>query len=860
MVFPTSVSATPFGSYSDLPTGHWAHDYVEQMFNAGALDDPPPLYQPNVPITRGKFARYLVVGWGLAPYSGPWQFLSDVPPTHQYFKFINALYTRGIMVGSGGFFGVGFPLTREQAAAVLVRAAGREEAARLRPAADAEAIVARYRDRAQISPWAVPYVAEAYVAGLFLGDAGGTFRPLGAMTKAEACAVCYRTKQGQALLDFGDAPDWPPFFNFPSRLINNGARHENWKTVWLGERADGELDSRQINSDFFDDGFVAFVPGPPGAAPTMQIKFEVSVAARNPADKTPLYFNLLVDWDRDMKWEPNEWMVQNMVIDPNAWPAGVMMQTLLSTPFVPAGDPYASWFRLTLTKGEMATVYPITASAQPGWVGHGLFKYGETEDYGPEEQKMIVLEDLVALVQEWTGSQSPAYLQVGASLADIIPRVQDLIAEEQSDDPVLVLLEKKKKPILDLLYKAAQQAVQLGLSQSDVNRIFEGLWKRMAFITEEEAKRHVVDILRETLRLNFNIPPSASQQIQHILNDLADLIYEQERGDPAEVLLRKKADIIKALEELIAALQAAKLPGPAASAKDALAWMLFIKALEEPIPPQPPTEPPWPPLKPPDKGGLITGVHSIFEVKDGVVKMKVHLLGGYGLENKVYDIEVYYAHQQNWPAGTALTPASAPEGWSSASADIGTRFWSSTPMPVCTPLYFTFNTNANNLDNIIIILTDKDGKPIGHSVSQQVHYGFMSLPPGGTGDLSVSLIPGAPPEKTWDVQYALLPDPTHQGALMPWLVTNPATGGGIQLLPKGLGELLPGDYVPQDGYTGDSGPVLMGQYYALRDHTGLGYALLYVASLTPNGCLLECEYNPHGTMEMKHLPREMPMP
>jgi len=859
-VFPASVSATPFGSYADLPTGHWAHDYVEQMYNAGALDDPPPLYQPDVPITRGKFARYLVIGWGLTPYSAVWQFLSDVPLTHPYFKYVNALYIRGIMVGSGGRFGVGDPLTRQEAAAVLVRANGREEAARLRPAADAEAIISRYSDHAQISPWAVPYVAEAYVSGLFLGDAAGTFRPRSAMSKAEACTVCYRTRQGQPLLDFGDAPDWPPYFNFPSRLISNGARHADWKTAWLGERADGEIDSRQINADFFDDGFVAFGAGP--AAATMQVKFEVSVAARNPADKVPLYFNLLVDWDRDMRWEPNEWMVQNMVIDPNAWPAGVMMRTLVSTPFVPAGDPYASWFRLTLTKGEMATVYPITASAQPGWVGHGFFKYGETEDYGPEEQKMIVLQDLIALVQEWTGSQSPAYLQVGASLADIIPLVEDLIAEEQADDPVVILLEKKKQPILDHLYAAAQQAAQLGLSQSDVNRIFDGLWKRMAFITEEEAKRYVVDILRETLRLNFNIPPSADQQIQDILGDLADLIYEQEIGDPAEVLLRKKDHIIQALEQLIAALGAAKLPGPTASARDALAWVLFIKALEQPLPPepppQPPVEPPWPPPKAPNMGGLLTGVHSIFELQDGVVKMKVHLLGNYGLDN-VYDIEFYYALQQNWPAGTVLTPAAAPEGWSSASAAIGARFWSSTPMPVCTPLYFTFNTDAKNLDNIIIVLTDKDGKPIGHSVSQRVYYGFMSLPPGGTGDLSVSLIPGALPEKTWDVQYVLMPDATHQGALMPWLVTNPATGGGIQLLREGLSELLPGDYVPLDGYAGESGPVLAGQYYALRDHTGLGYALLYVAGITPNGCLLECEYDPHGTMEMKHLPREMPM-
>lgn len=90
------------------------------------------------------------------------------------------------MIGSGGVFGVGDPLTREQAATVLVRAAGREEAAQLRPVTAAEAIVSRYSDHGFISRWAIPYVAEAYVAGLFLGDAAGTFRPRASMTKAEA--------------------------------------------------------------------------------------------------------------------------------------------------------------------------------------------------------------------------------------------------------------------------------------------------------------------------------------------------------------------------------------------------------------------------------------------------------------------------------------------------------------------------------------------------------------------------------------------------------------------------------------------------------------------------------------------------
>ncbi len=152
-VFPSSAHAA-FSDYTDLAT-HWARSQIEEMYNQGALDDPPPLYKPDTAITRGKMSRYLVLGWGLETYAGTIQFFTDVSPAHEYFKFVSALYIRGVMVGSGGRFGVSDPLTREQAATILVRAAGREELARLRPPEDAEAICSRYSDHDYISSWAV---------------------------------------------------------------------------------------------------------------------------------------------------------------------------------------------------------------------------------------------------------------------------------------------------------------------------------------------------------------------------------------------------------------------------------------------------------------------------------------------------------------------------------------------------------------------------------------------------------------------------------------------------------------------------------------------------------------------------------
>jgi hypothetical protein len=713
-------------------------------------------------------------------------------------------------------------------------------------------------------------MAQAYLSGLFVGDPGGTLRPLDSMSKAEAATVVSRVRLQKPLLDFGDAPEWPPYFCFPSNLASDGARHEDYRRVWLGERADGEIDSRQMNSDFFDDGFVRFIPT--GTTPsTYRVEFEVSVADRDPSlygsetDRL-LYFNLLVDFDQDMTWDEEEWVVQNMAINPNGWPVGVMMQTLQSPPFPAPTDPYACWYRMTLTWGEKVPA---------DWVGKGRFVFGETEDYGPEEQKLLVLSELEELVEEWENSGDPAKQQVAQALADIVPLVEDLIAEEQADDPVKVLIRKKEN-ILVHLYEAARLAVELGLDPADVARIFDDLWKRMAFVAEEEVKRFNFFLLREMLRLNFNIPWDCGVKVAGVLDKLADLMFEQQVGHPLGVLQAKKDRIITALQELVLALRAEGLWLQALDVEDVLAWMLWLKAIQQPLPPKPPKPPPgggppWqpPPEPPPGEGEeppgeeqppgrldttpelppLITGVSSIFKVTaEGRVKMKIHLtsLGPDG----VHDIEIYYGHQE-WPEGTTLEPVSGPEGWTSEVGSAGIGWYGETPLVKCEPYYFEFDVGEADIgDNIFFVLTDKEHEPIGHAVSQRVHTGFIMLPPETATDFTSALLGGEPDLVPLDLTGGFDIGYTSLGELVgsegPTLVANIEAGGGIYHL-ETRANLLPGGYLPEDPelYTMWA-PAVPGHWYGVRDHTGKGYALVFVGFVGEEGCELYVEWNQTG--------------
>ena len=84
----------------------------------------------------------------------------------------------------GASFGPGDPLTREQLAAVLWRAAGE-------PAADAD--LSAFPDGAEVSPWAADPVEWAVSTGLLRGyNHTGELAPGDPITRAQLAMVLYR--------------------------------------------------------------------------------------------------------------------------------------------------------------------------------------------------------------------------------------------------------------------------------------------------------------------------------------------------------------------------------------------------------------------------------------------------------------------------------------------------------------------------------------------------------------------------------------------------------------------------------------------------------------------------------------------
>lgn len=164
-------------NFSDI-SGHWAEDQIKSMTDEGIINGyPQGTFQPDGKITRAEFASLLVTAFGLTKGEGK-SFTDTVD--HWAKDAIAAANAAGIVNGySDTIFGPDDPITREQMAVMIVKAA------RLTDAAHAKT----FADSSSISDWAKEAVDIATSNQLISGYPDNTFQPQGNATRAEATAV-----------------------------------------------------------------------------------------------------------------------------------------------------------------------------------------------------------------------------------------------------------------------------------------------------------------------------------------------------------------------------------------------------------------------------------------------------------------------------------------------------------------------------------------------------------------------------------------------------------------------------------------------------------------------------------------------
>lgn len=212
--------------------------------------------------------------------------------------------------------------------------------------------------------------------------------------------------------DFGDAPeiDQPVGYEFsnpeaksrfPSGIFGETfgtetffiRHHQPHEKVFLGKTVTEENDAMVVDSDL-DDGWT---PGSFSPCAMTQLNVDVTVPEEN-NEPTPIYLNLLFDWDHNAAWEgasacPGstqlttrkavEWPIQNLALHKEPYNLLPGFQGTITLPaFLTGAEEGEMWMRITITTEPIDTEHFLSVSrGGMGWNGQGDFEFGETEDY-----------------------------------------------------------------------------------------------------------------------------------------------------------------------------------------------------------------------------------------------------------------------------------------------------------------------------------------------------------------------------------------------------------------------------------------------------------------------------------------------
>ena len=172
-------------SYADLPSGHWAYEYVAQLAASRSVNGiDGERFAPNREVTRAEFTAMLVRELGLQASSQAG--FADVAQGTWYAEAIAAAKEAGLVNGSSGSaFRPAAGISRQEMAAMIVRAYEILHGTAVQGANGGNT----FSDMSGAQAWAKEAVAKAHELGLVNGSGNGKFRPLAGGTRAESAKL-----------------------------------------------------------------------------------------------------------------------------------------------------------------------------------------------------------------------------------------------------------------------------------------------------------------------------------------------------------------------------------------------------------------------------------------------------------------------------------------------------------------------------------------------------------------------------------------------------------------------------------------------------------------------------------------------
>ncbi len=162
----------------------WAKNQISYMVDKGVLNGyaEDNTFRPADPVTRVQFIKMIVETFGLTATATI--SYSDVKSTDWFYPYVQKAAAQGFLLNYGTQLDPNGQLTREEAAALLVRYLGLD--------ASKKSPTSTYKDYSSIKIKYQDYVLQATYESLFNGDETGNFSPTRVLRRCEAAAILYR--------------------------------------------------------------------------------------------------------------------------------------------------------------------------------------------------------------------------------------------------------------------------------------------------------------------------------------------------------------------------------------------------------------------------------------------------------------------------------------------------------------------------------------------------------------------------------------------------------------------------------------------------------------------------------------------
>jgi hypothetical protein len=192
---PTQA-ASPVPKFTDVPDKYFGKSKIEVLQSMGVLQDfGGGKFDPNLPITRGEYAKMLDRAFVDRATTQQVLEFKDIPTTYARREALDRSVKMGFMTGySKTLFKPDEQIPRYQMQISLAKGMN------LKPPADAAGVLSKFTDLKGLPNWAKEKTAAAIGSGLIVKDGqNNKLQPVKATTRGEAATLIYEAlvKEGK---------------------------------------------------------------------------------------------------------------------------------------------------------------------------------------------------------------------------------------------------------------------------------------------------------------------------------------------------------------------------------------------------------------------------------------------------------------------------------------------------------------------------------------------------------------------------------------------------------------------------------------------------------------------------------------